>query len=186
MTKTNKILIGVGAIALAYYFYTKRGKGSVTSNETQSTPKLGGDVDKNYDKCLKEYESSPMPNVARGFNFKQYKEDYINNCMKKSQQKPYMPQVTNGSTNPLQPSTIPNAYRLKEDFSKSVMTRPNVFVDVKFKKGQIISALRNPYEAQNMAVGRGALTTTIQGGLPNFEMSGQVWVTIPERILEKV
>jgi hypothetical protein len=42
MTKTTKIVLGVGAIALAYYFYTKRGKVSTTSNEKPSEPNSGG------------------------------------------------------------------------------------------------------------------------------------------------
>lgn len=142
MTNNTKILLGVGAIALAYYFYTKRSKGG-TQSQVGTTP-------------------SPSP-----------KNGGIGAIPKEQPTKS-------------EPKTIPNAYRLKEDFSKSVMTRPNVYVDVKFKKGQIISALRNPYESQSTAVGMGALSTTPQGGLPNFQMDGQVWISIPERLLEKV
>jgi hypothetical protein len=131
MTNNQKILIGVGAIALAYYFYTKsKGGGAISQTPSASNPcknenevpcgngsgkcylinarysedpckidkpiNLGGDVDKKYDACLKEFESLPLPPAQYGFNFKQYKEDYINNCMKKSSTtKPSNLQTTN-------------------------------------------------------------------------------------------
>ena len=42
MTKTSKILIGVGAIALVYYIYKM--KGSYTVNQATSTPKKENDA----------------------------------------------------------------------------------------------------------------------------------------------
>jgi hypothetical protein len=119
MTKNQKILIGVGVVALAYYFYTKRkGSGGITETPSASNPcknpnevpcsngsgkcyminarysedpckidkpiNLEGDVDENYNKCLKEFESLPMPQGTPRFNFKQYKEDTIKDCMKRS------------------------------------------------------------------------------------------------------
>lgn len=167
MTKQTKILLGVGAIALAYYFYTKR-KGNSTTTQTPPTPTPPQVVGK------------PCP---------EGQEMRVVNCI----QPPCPPMCFDiPKSNPyseggaLEPRSIPHAYRLKEDFSGSVMTRPNVYANATFKKGQVISALRNPYMAQVMAVGKGSLATTLKGGVPNFEMSGQTWINIPERILEKL
>ena len=98
-----------------------------------------------------------------------------------------MPQVNPYSEGgALQPRSIPHAYRLKEDFSGSIIIPPNVYANATFKKGQVISALRNPYMVQATAVGQGSLATTLKGGVPNFQMSGQPLINIPERILEKL
>jgi hypothetical protein len=85
-----------------------------------------------------------------------------------------------------EPNKMPNAYRLKEDFSQKFPIGTSGSGAVSFKKGQIISAIKNPYLAQNHAVGKGTLTTTPTGGLPNFQMEGQQRINIPERILEKI
>jgi hypothetical protein len=156
MTNNQKIILGVGALALAYYFYTKSKGGSVV---TQSSPNTQNTVD------------NPCP---------QGQELIQPNCFKAP-----CPKIC-ADIPKSEPRTIPHAYRLKEDFSGSVMTRPNVYVNVTFKKGRIISALRNPYLAQPTAVGMGALSTTTEGGLPDFKGYGQIFVNIPERILEKI
>jgi hypothetical protein len=54
-------------------------------DKPQTTPPMG-DVDENYNKCLKEFQSLPPLPVQPNFDFKGYKEDYINSCMKRSQQ----------------------------------------------------------------------------------------------------
>ena len=172
MTKNTKIIIGVGAIALAYYLFKDKFKGGGASTQTPSVPQNTGDSPKVY--YCKD-------------GFKQVKIDNKN-----IQNIRYEPPCeghggidelkTNGGRNTIsEPSTIPSAYRLKEDFSRSVMTRPNVYVDVTFKKGQIISALKSPYLPQNKT-----LFTTIKGEKPNFEMVGQPYISIPENILERL
>ena len=150
MTQNQKILLGVGAIALAYFIYKRKGSG--ISRQAPSNPcKNENEVpcDNGSGKCysvLAKYSQDPC------------KVD-----------------------NPIKENTIPNNYRLKQDFTKSVMTRPNVYADATFKKGQLIIALTNPYLPQNRS-----LFTTITGEKPNFDMVGQPYISIPESILEKL
>jgi hypothetical protein len=177
MTKTTKIVLGVGAIALAYYLYTKRNKGGATSTETPSAPQNTGDTPKVI-YCKDGFKKTIIENK----NIQNIR--YANPCEGHGGIDELK---TNGGGNPIsEPSKIPNAYRLKEDFSQIYPTGSNVSGVALFRKGQIISAMRNPYLTQVMAVGQGSLTTTIKGETPNFQMQGQIWVNIPERILEKL
>ena len=82
MTNNQKILLGVGVVALAYYLFKDKFKGGGASTQTPSNPKLEGDVDKKYEACLKEFESSARPSFR--YDPKQYKDEFINNCMKRS------------------------------------------------------------------------------------------------------
>jgi len=173
MTKNQKIIVGVGVVVLIYAYFKNLSitKTSVSTpldpnNPRTSTPKLGGDVDKKYEACLKEFESLAMPQVTPRFNFKQYKEDYINNCMKKN-------------TTPL-PISDDYKFEVLENFSVeyfSSTTGRNTIAN--FKKGQIIHA--KPIPMGNV----GGLATTPDGKYPNMGI-GSAIVNVPQNKLRRI
>ena len=91
MKRNTKILIGLGAVALGYYLYTKSKNVSVaTQTPLNNGSYLMVDVDENYNKCVKEFESLPAPPFR--YDPKQYFEEYIKECLK-TKQPNYKPQT---------------------------------------------------------------------------------------------
>lgn len=87
MTTNTKIIIGVGAIALAYYFYTKRGKGGATSTKT---PPSGGGIINDFPSFPKgqpsdrqvecEKRLTEKLKTMRPDDLQKFKSEFMNNC----------------------------------------------------------------------------------------------------------
>jgi hypothetical protein len=92
MTKTTKIVLGVGVIALAYYLYTKRGKGSSTTTQTPSNTSLppiindfptlpkGKPSDRQVE-CEKRLVEALK--TMRPDNLQEFKSKFISDCQSK-------------------------------------------------------------------------------------------------------
>ena len=161
MTNQTKIIIGVGAIALAYYFYTKRNSSVPTSNEKPSEPNSGG-------------SKPPTPKLEGDMDCPKGQVRIQVNCIKAP-----CPSVC-GEKPKSNPMSNQNTYRLKQDFSRRFPIGQSGSGGATYRKGQIIEASTNPY-AKNRS-----LYTTYNGSLPNFNSEGQIWIEIPSDILEKV
>jgi hypothetical protein len=118
MERNTKILLGLGAVALGYYLYTKNKAKSVAQPSSANPCKnpnevpcnngsgkcymanaqyitdpckidkpqsstLMGDVDENYNKCVKEFASLPKPSFRH--DPKQYYDEFIKECLKRKQ-----------------------------------------------------------------------------------------------------
>lgn len=125
MTQNQKIILGVGAIALAYWLYSKRGGGA--SGQTQSTPQNVGDSPKVYYckdgfKVTMEKENPNIQNIR-----------YANPCEGHGG----IDEIkTNGGGDPLEPSSIPNT--LSEDEKRKICEKR---IDNALKSGNAMSAM---------------------------------------------
>ena len=91
MTKQTKILIGVGVVALAYYFYTKRGKGATT--QTSSNPSVPPIIN-DFPKLPSDYKPSDRQiecdkrlverlKTMRPSNLQEFKSKFMSDCQSK-------------------------------------------------------------------------------------------------------
>lgn len=177
MTQNQKIAIGIGALALGYWLYTKNKASKSIVTTGTSTPPVIDDfstLPKNPNEknpCKGENE---VP-CANGSG-----KCYMINARYGSDPCKVETKTGLGGVVP------PNAYRLKQDFSQRFPIGASGSGLARFQSGQVIRALKNPYLAQVHAVGKGALTTTVEGNQPDFNKDGQVFINIPESILEKL
>jgi hypothetical protein len=206
MTNNQKILLGVGAVALAYFLYKRNSNGA--NGQAPSNPNLEGDVDENYNKCLKEFESLAKPSFRH--DPKQYRDDFIKDCMKRSSisnpcKYPNEVPCGNGSGKcyminarysqdpcKLEATPKPNMPRVKDDreivyeFVKNYKSDPNRatnrMVSFDFKIGQKIKGLPDYY---NCALGSGGcpIKTTTKGEFQSNQNS-MYWITIPQGYLK--
>jgi hypothetical protein len=54
-----------------------------------------------------------------------------------------------------------------------------------FKVGNVIEGGSSPYSGENIAAPN-SISTTLEGKMPNWEASGQLWLSIPLNVLEEV
>jgi hypothetical protein len=172
MTKENKILLGIGAVVIAYYLYTtNKNKAVANQQPTTPTPPNTGDSPKVYyckDGFKKTLENNPNIQNIR----------YANPCEGHGG----IDEIkTNGGNNPT-PTPISDDYHYEalENFTVEYFnsTTGNNKIAT-FTKGQIIHAKPIP-------MGRvGGLVTTPDGKYPNMAI-GNTTVILPENKIKRV
>jgi hypothetical protein len=149
MQISNKTILGVGLLVVAYLIYkSNKAKSSGSTNPTPSNDS-GGVV-------------------------------------------PPMPKPINIGDSPNGGVIISsNRYRFKEDYNANYKLRPMSgqasTMEVKyksFKKGDVIFGGQNPYIQSKVAFD--TISTTLNGQIPNFQMSGQIWIDVPLSKLERI
>jgi hypothetical protein len=87
--------------------------------------------------------------------------------------------------------TLPNSYRVTKDYVVKFTSpsNPTMTYNAVFKKGQVIQGIRYSIGTTTMEYkpfGKGKISTTPDGTMPDFMMAGGTWVEIPESILEAI
>jgi len=172
MTKENKILLGIGAVVIAYYLYTTN-KNKAVANKQTPTPPNTGDSPKVYyckDGFKKTIENNPYIQNIR----------YANPCEGHGG----IDEIkTNGGDKPI---SDPIANEETFEFIKDYQSDPNRattrMISFNFKKGQKIRGIS---DASKCAIGGGVcpVLTTTKGELQG-KGNQMYWMTIPQGYLK--
>jgi hypothetical protein len=76
-------------------------------------------------------------------------------------------------------------FKFIKDYDAEFETGKGTLGVQSFKVGDVIEGGNNPYDT-NQYIMQPPISTTLQGKMPNWDMEGQVWISIPFDVIEEV